>query len=219
LFADNYMTKPIHNPPEPKPCKELFLFRLEILKAELASIAESIRKIDEIGNSIKNWAIVTWAGAIAVIIGRSELYGYVLFSAFIPLWFMLVDAHWRKIQRRLAFRQQHIGEYLCSQKFETSFLESRWDFSLLDPIARKSKTHPGFKEYISLLHILSFPTVSLLYFGLAIMSVVLAVTLRVMPPSFATSASPAPPANQAVPSLTAPNTTTTNANRVPVTDR
>src|SRR5690242_18540094 len=82
-----------------------FAFRLEILKKELDFIDNSIRKIDDIGNSIKNWAILAWTGVIAAILGKPELHGYMAFSAVPPLVFMFVDAYWRKIQRRFTYRQ------------------------------------------------------------------------------------------------------------------
>jgi hypothetical protein len=82
---------------QPHQKDDAFAFRLEMLKKELGFIDSSIRKIDDIGNSIKNWAILSWTEAIAIILGRPELYGYVAFSAIPPLLFMMLDAHWRKI--------------------------------------------------------------------------------------------------------------------------
>lgn len=60
---------------------DAFAFRLEMLKKELDFIDSFIRKIDDIGNSIKNWAILAWTGAIAIILGKPELYRYVILSA------------------------------------------------------------------------------------------------------------------------------------------
>ena len=64
---------------------DAFAFRLEMLKKELDFIDSSIRKIDDIGNSIKNWAILSWTGAIAIILGKPELYGYVVFFGYTPI--------------------------------------------------------------------------------------------------------------------------------------
>ncbi|CAN1212769.1 hypothetical protein TUMEXPCC7403_21360 [Tumidithrix helvetica PCC 7403] len=64
-----------------------------MLKKELDYIDNSIRKIDDIGNSIKNWAILAWTETIAIILGKPELYEYIIFSAIPPLLFMLLDAH------------------------------------------------------------------------------------------------------------------------------
>ncbi len=40
------------------PNNDAFTFRLEMLNKELDFIDSSIRKIDDIGNSLKNWAIL-----------------------------------------------------------------------------------------------------------------------------------------------------------------
>lgn len=66
------LTQPNEQTP---PKDDAFAFRLEMLKEELDFIDSSIRKIDDIGNSIKNWAILSWTGAIAIILWESELYG------------------------------------------------------------------------------------------------------------------------------------------------
>jgi hypothetical protein len=44
---------------------EVLRFRLEVLTKELDSIQGAIRKIDDIGSAVKNWAILTWTGSIA----------------------------------------------------------------------------------------------------------------------------------------------------------
>jgi hypothetical protein len=100
---------------------ERFAFQLEILKKELDSIDSSIRKIDDIGNSIKNWAVIVWTGSIAIILRQSELYGYVAFSAIPPLLFMILDAHWRKLQRRFMYRQKLISDFLNSPQLDQAF--------------------------------------------------------------------------------------------------
>lgn len=159
-----------------------FAFRLEILKKELDFIDNSIRKIDDIGNSIKNWAILAWTGSIAAILGRPELHGYILFSAVPPLVFMLVDAYWRSIQRRFTYRQSQIANFLNSSKLDESFQTRTLDFDLFDPIARKSGQSPDFRRFISVSRVLRFPTVSLLYMGLAALSITMAAILFLLPP-------------------------------------
>jgi len=118
---------------------DAFAFRLEMLKKELDFIDSSIRKIDDIGNSIKNWAILSWTGAIAIILGKPELYGYVVFSAIPPLLFMMLDAHWRKVQRRFMYRQGMIGDFLNSAELDEAFQNRKLNFQVFDPFARKSR--------------------------------------------------------------------------------
>jgi hypothetical protein len=165
------------------PKDDAFAFRLEMLKKELDYIDGSIRKIDDTGNRIKNWAILAWTGAIAVILGKPELYRYVIFSAVPPLMFMLLDAHWRKIQRRFIYRQGLISAFLNSTELDEAFQTRKLDFHLFDPFARKSTQHDEFRQYISIRRILVFPTVSLIYIGLAALSVAISVLLYVVPPN------------------------------------
>lgn len=162
--------------------EDAFSYRLEILKKELDTINESIRKIDDIGNSIKNWSILAWTGSVTAILTKPELYSYILFTAIIPIVFMFTDAHWRKIQRRFAYRQLQIGEFLNSSKLEEAFETKKLDFDLLDPIARNAKSQESFKQFIAIPRILSFPTVSLVYLGLSFVSILLAILLRYFPP-------------------------------------
>jgi hypothetical protein len=174
----------LHQPNEHSYQKDdAFAFRLEMLKKELDFIDSSIRKIDDIGNSIKNWAILAWTGAIAIILGKHELYRYVLFSAVPPLMLMLVDAHWRKIQRRFIYRQSLISDFLNSVELDEAFQTRKLNFQLFDPIARKSTHRLDFKQYISIRRILVFPTVSFIYIGLAVLSIVISVLLYVIPPN------------------------------------
>ena len=189
-------TEPIETPSKKD---ETFAFRLEILKKELDFIDNSIRKIDDIGNSIKNWAILAWTGVIAAILGKPELHGYVAFSAVPPLVFMLVDAHWRKIQRRFTYRQAQIANFLNSPDLDKAFETRVLDFELFDPIARKSRRNADFRQHVSVPRILGFPTVSLLYVGLAILSIGLTAFIYLAPPKSAGSNPPGTPLPAATP--------------------
>lgn len=181
-------------PNEQTPQKDdAFAFRLDMLKKELDFIDSSIRKIDDIGNSIKNWAILSWTGAIAIILGKPELYGYVVFSAIPPLLFMMLDAHWRKIQRRFIYRQGLISNFLNSPELDEAFQTRKLNFPIFDPFARKYKQHIDFNEYTSIRRILVFPTVSLIYIGLAALSIVMATLLYFAPPKLQNSSLPLQP--------------------------
>lgn len=162
--------------------QDVFSFRIEILKKELDTIDNAMRKIDDIGNNIKNWAIITWAGSISIIITKPMMYSYILFTALLPILFMLTDAHWRKIQRRFAYRQQEIGDFLNSKELDFAFKERKLNFTIMDPIAKGSSSKNDFKNFMSILRILSYPTVSLVYVGLCLISIILALILTYYPP-------------------------------------
>jgi hypothetical protein len=190
----------LSQPNDQSPQKDdAFAFRLEMLKKELDFIDSSIRKIDDIGNSIKNWAILSWTGAIAIILGKPELYGYVVFSAIPPLLFMMLDAHWRKIQRRFIYRQGLISNFLNSPELDEAFQTRTLNFPIFDPFARKYKQHIDFNEYISIRRILVFPTVSLIYVGLAVLSLVIAILLYFAPPKLQSGSLPSQPLPQTTP--------------------
>jgi len=162
---------------------DAFEFRLEILKKELDAIDSSVRKIDDIGNSTKNWAILTWTGSVAIILTKPQLYPYVIFTAIPPILFMFADAHWRKIQRRFFYRQGQISDFLNSKKLEEAYERQELSFRILDPIARNAKNRPDFERFISISKILTFPTVSLVYAGLSGVSIVLSLLLYFLPPA------------------------------------
>jgi hypothetical protein len=161
---------------------DAFAFRLEMLKKELDFIDSSIRKIDDIGNSIKNWAILSWTGAIAIILGKPELYGYIAFTSIPTLLFMMLDVQWRKIQRRFIYRQRIISDFLNSSELDEAFQTGKLNFQILDPFARKYKQEIDLKQYVSIRRILVFPTVSLMYIGLAFLSIAIATLLYLAPP-------------------------------------
>ncbi len=170
---------------------DAFAFRLEMLNKELDYIHSSIRKIDDIGNSIKNWAIVAWTGYIAVILGKPEIYKYIIFSAVPPLLFMMLDAHWRKLQRRFMYRQRLISDFLNSAELDEAFQTRKFNFHLLDPFARKYTKNKDLKEYISIRKILSFPTVSLIYISLAVLSLIISTIFYFIPPNLQNTNLPA----------------------------
>jgi len=161
--------------------EDAFNFRLEILKKELDSINTSMKKIDDIGNSIKNWAILIWAGSISAILSKTNLHNYMVFTAVLPLVFMVTDAYWRQIQRRFSYRQKQIANFLNSKKLDESFKTKVLDFKLLDPIAKNASKDEQFKKYTSIIRILTYPTVSFIYIGLSFISLVLTCTLLYFP--------------------------------------
>lgn len=96
---------------------------------------------------------------------------------------MMIDAHWRKVQRRFMYRQSLIADFLNSQKMDEAFENREFNFYLLDPVARKSRNQEDFKKYTSLSQILKFPTVSLIYICLAFLSITIALLVYIAPPN------------------------------------
>lgn len=159
--------------------KQALQFRLDILIKELDILDSAIRKIDDIGSSIKNWAIVVWTGSIAVILGRPELHQIVGLTAIPPLLFLIVDTYWRRNQRRFIYRQGEIRDFLNSEALDQAFETGSLDFTVLDPMARYSHGERDYRRFTSIRRVLGFPTVSFLYVGLSLLSLALATAVSV----------------------------------------
>ena len=149
-----------------------FNYQLEFLKLEFDSINKTIARIDDIAGKVKNWAIVTWAGGIALSLGHKELTKYILLTGIVPILFYYVDAWWRRIQRSFIFRVNKISEFLNDQRLLQSFEQQRLiDFRLLDV---RSKHHANTKEYqvfTSVWRTRRFRELSVFYVGLTLISV------------------------------------------------
>lgn len=109
-------------------------FQLDFLKSEFTNITESVKRIDDITQTIKNWTIIIWLGSISFSISQSYLQPYIYLTASIPLLFWMVESTWRRIQRKFIFRLYKISDFINSDKLRESFKEGKLiDFKVLDP--------------------------------------------------------------------------------------
>jgi hypothetical protein len=151
--------------------KDLQEIRLEAIKQELDHIESAIRKIDDIANSIKNWAIVTWGGSIALLLNDANLRNYIMITAILPIAFLLVDARWRKVQRSFIYRIGLISKFLNKDDIDQRLCKSLGDdFVLLDPRAR-FKHGEDYRDFVGIRKVLRFGTVSWLYIAMFLMSI------------------------------------------------
>lgn len=149
-----------------------FEYQLELLKVEIDQINSSIRQMDEMTKSIKYWAIVTWTISLGATLDRPSLSPFVGLTAIIPLFFWLIDAAYRRIQRRFVYRIEQISKFLNDTRLKQSFEEQRLiGFQVLDPTAKKSRNDPEYKKFVSLSRILRFRSVYQLYFSLILISI------------------------------------------------
>ena len=156
------------------PQSESFNYQLDILKLELQSLDGIIERIDEITQTTKNWAIITWAGIVTVAIGQPDLRKFIIFTSVLPLFFWLVDAHWRHLQRRSTFRVGKIGEFLNDGRLLKSFEQKRLvDFSVYDPIGAQYKDIPEYKKHVSTWKAMNFKSVRTFYLSLAVISLLI----------------------------------------------
>ncbi len=176
---------------------DIFSYQLEILKKELEHIESSIRKIDDLSNNTKNWSILVWTGALAIFLKDHQLHPYIWLTSVPPLVFMILDASWRKIQRKLFYRQREISIYLNSENFEKDFQSRKMNnFAILNPLSSRSflLDHPSIpnsstkikpyqteeiEDYTNLKRILSYPTIFWIYLSLSSLSFLLCLIILI----------------------------------------
>ena len=152
--------------------------QLEFLRQELDHIAGSIGRIDEITQATKTWAIVTWAGSIALVFGESgaQLQPLVSATGLIPLVFWLIDAWWRRIQRSMGYRGERISEFLNSDDLEASLEKGRLvNFTVYDPRARQYRDKVKYERYRSSAKTMLYREVAFFYAGLVAISILLGI--------------------------------------------
>jgi hypothetical protein len=158
------------------PQLESLRFQLDILKSELQSIDQIVERIDEITQTTKNWAIVTWVGIISIAIGQPDLRRFIIFTAILPLLFWFIEGHWRHLQKRSSFRSIKIKEFLNDERLPKSFEQKRLvDFIVYDPVGRQYRGLPEYKKYISTWKTLNFLEVRNFYLGLSAISIMLGI--------------------------------------------
>lgn len=163
---------------ESKSSERSLSYLLEILKIEIELINKSMEHI--IGNtqSLKNWAILTWTGSIALILGQVDLRKYFIITAIPPFLFWYVDAWWRSLQSRYAYRATEISQFLNGENLVESFKQGKLiDFVSFDPSGRNYRHRSDYQKYTSMSRTARFPEVLGFYFPLVLISIVVGLFL------------------------------------------
>jgi hypothetical protein len=155
--------------------EQAFEFQMELLKVEIDLINQTIARFDEHTRATRNWAIVTWTGSIALVLGNADLRKYIILTAVLPALFWLIDARWTTLLRRFLYRLDNISEFLNGTGLSESFKQQRLvDFIVLDPRGKQYKGTKEFAKAVNLLRsALRYGKVSAFYFGLMIISIIL----------------------------------------------
>ena len=152
--------------------------QMRLIEKEIDTINEIASKMDTITQTTKNWAIVTWAGSIALFLGKKELRPYLILTTILPFIFLFIDAQWRYLQRRSIFRVNQIRDFFNDGRLEKSFQQKKVvDFIIFDPAAKTFKEHPEYKEYVSLRRVLTYPEIRWFYLPLSLISLMLGLLL------------------------------------------
>jgi uncharacterized membrane protein len=148
-------------------CRTAFDIQVELLKAELTHVDGAIRQHDEITKSVKNWAIVTWTASTGLALKEESLHHFIWLTAVIPIVFWIVDGSFRRIQRSFISRIEQISGFVNSEEFKVAAKDGNGiNFPLL-LMRHKSRE---FKN--TLLGAMLFRSVSFLYIGLSICSLI-----------------------------------------------
>lgn len=157
---------------------DLFKCRWDALVLEVQTTSDIIGRIDSITQATKNWAVVTWAGSIALLLGQESLVNLMGATALLPIVFWILDAQWRRIQRRAIFRVERISELLSDgdriKSLASSALGDVWVF---DPMGRRYRGQKEYDDFASLTKTLFYKEVYLVYFSMALISIIASIAI------------------------------------------
>ena len=149
-----------------------FEYQFRILEKELDHINDIASRMDNITQTTKNWAIVTWAGSIALCIGNKELWELIYLTGILPLIFLFIDAQWRFLQSRSMHRSIKIREFLNDDRLSKSIQKKEFvDFIVYDPAAKFYKKDEMYKKKVRFKKVFRYKEISFFYFPLTIISV------------------------------------------------
>ncbi len=154
---------------------DLLELQLKLIEWEIQTINSTIRQMDEMAKSVKQWALTLWTAAVGTALATPRLAAYVALTAVIPLFFLIVEVSYRRVQRRFIWRSERIGEFVAHGGLEQAVNEGRIsEFRLWDPSAVYTG-NTDYREFISFRRVMGFGTVGVFYIGLAIVSLLVAV--------------------------------------------
>lgn len=162
-----------------RPPNALLTFQLDCLKAEIDLVDKVITRMETITQNTKYWAVLIWAGTIAVLIGQDNLrsFAYLAAAPIAILW--IIDAYWLHLHRGAFVRQRKIAEFLNNGGLrECIDRGSLSAFRLLDPYGEQYKGTTEHAAATSVWRIMLYAELIWLYGGLIAFTLLLQVLLR-----------------------------------------
>ena len=154
--------------------EECLKYQLDVLKEEICTINGIVARMDTITQATKNWAIITWTASISFFLSQSEIRVFVAGTAILPLVFWLIDATWRRLQRRSTYRSMKISNFLNDGRLASSYREQQLvDFKVFDPTGTSHKDEPEYQRHASLRKTLFYREVYAIYLALSLISIIL----------------------------------------------
>jgi hypothetical protein len=155
---------------------QAFQYRLECLKLEIDLVDRAMARLETITQSVKNFALITWAGSVAIFLGQADLRKYTAATALLPLLFWLIDAWWSHLNRGAFLRLAKISQFLNSDSLTESFRQNRLiEFAILDVYGHQYRETKEYYLVAGFSRIICYKEFVLLYGGLAILSIMAGV--------------------------------------------
>ena len=149
-----------------------FDLQFKILEKEIDHINDIASRMDNITQTTKNWAVVTWAGSIGLCLANKALWQFIYYTGILPLIFMFIDAQWRILQGRSMLRSALIQEFLNDKRLKKSIKAKKFvDFIVYDPAAKTFKNNPRYKKYVSLKKVIKYKEITFFYLPLTVLSI------------------------------------------------
>lgn len=154
----------------------LFKYRWEALTLEIQAIQNIIARMDTFTQTTKNWAIVSWAGAIGLLLGQRGMSQFIILTAILPIIFWFLDAQWRYLETRSIYRLRMISEFIKDEKSLQSLGKPLMEgFLILDPVGRQHKDSENYKVFVRRSQTFWYKEVYVMYLSLSFLSIVLGI--------------------------------------------
>ncbi len=158
--------------------KELFEFKLDLLKKELDLITSVIGRYDSMLFQIKGWVITLWIAVVGFGL-QSRLITVFILAFFIPVLFCFIEVEFKRIQRQYIYRGNKLEKFLRNDEQLTKAFE-KWRIpenpGVYDPnahaIGKLPEIKKEYKTKTSRWTILKFRNVYLFYLAMLILTIV-----------------------------------------------
>lgn len=155
-------------------------YQLDFLKIEVDQIEKAIARMDQITQTTKNWAVMVWAGGVALILGQQELRMYIGLTAILPLSFWFIDATWRRLQSRAIYRSHRISEFLNDGLSESCRRGALYNFTVFDTMGTQYKHEKEYREWTRLGRTFKYPEIRVFYLVFVLTSLGLQVFILLL---------------------------------------
>ena len=168
------------------PSKELFSFKLELLKKEIDIITSVIGRYDDILFRIKSWTITLWIAVIGWGLYNTSMI-ILLLAIFIPIIFCFIEVEFKRIQRQYTYRAQKLEKFFRdNKKMKEAFKKKDIPENpgVYDPnahaIGKLADLEKDYKKKTSRLRIIGFPNVNLFYLSMLILTIVALLCVKLL---------------------------------------